>query len=376
MSAAANAGLLVLLLMLIAGTVTGAPAPGSSPSPAGDGTRIIVFDTTTGAGIPDAQVYFDGELAGRTSSPEGSFILSKQVFGKHSFRITKSGYKETTVKTNGDDEITVLLHPSAIHTLYGTRLPEQSLNIVFVPSNTSYDCTMKQVIPATQYSGSPDAFLADVQRLLSNRLFPLEKYSTTPAQLPADYRDRLSISYYWDGTTYADAFAGCAGTLPAGFYEDAPYTDVAVILYPEYKGSDSSGTCEPVGCANAPGPGPQVYFKVAANRGAIFLHESGHAMFGLMDTYCGQTYYQENQPSANIWGSNASCREDVQRYRWNATLCRSISAGSAPGVVRCEAGFYRYDPDPDLMSQTGLTAKFGETATRRIRYVLDTITGG
>jgi len=340
----------------------------------GSRMTVSVRDTATGAGIAGAQVYVDGKLAGTTSADEGAFTYEWAEAKKHSFRIAKDGYREKTVTAEKSADITVLLQPSAIHRLFGEGLPEQSLDIVFVPSGTSYDCTNKQVVPATKYIGSPDAFLADVRRLVANRLFSLEKYSAAAGQIPADYKDRLSISYYWNGYRYADAFSGCAGRLPDGFYDEAPYTDVAIILYPEYKGSDTTGTCEPVGCTSSPGPGPQVYFKVAADRGAIFLHETGHAMFGLMDTYCGNTYYEENQPSANIWVSKENCRNDAQNYGWNASLCRAIAGGS-PKVSLCGEGLTKYDLDPDLMGGTGITAKFGDASTRRIRYVLDMIRG-
>ena len=276
----------------------------------------------------------------------------------------------------GQDGITVSLRPSAIHRLAGSGQTATSLDIVFVPSATSYNCTGRQVVADPAYTGSPESFLADVRRLVTNRLLALGQYTAAPGQLPAGYPGQLNIYYYWDGYTFADAFDGCAGTLPGGFYDDAPYADVAVILYSEYSGTDTTGTCEPLGCTSSPGPGPQVYFKVAADHGTVFLHESGHAMFGLMDTYCGNTYYVENQPAANIWGSEAGCTADTQKNGGDAALCRPIGGTSAEGLAACDSGFYRYDADPDLMGSTGLTAKFGEAATRRIRYVLDTVQGG
>lgn len=340
-------------------------------------TTVNVRDARTGNGIADAFVYIDGSLACRTSSDSGSCTPGKRAGGTHSCRVVKDGYKETTVRFSGSDAyLTISLQPSPIHKLAGAGTPEQSLDIIFVPSATSYDCTVQQKIPDDRYTKSPDAFLADVRRLITNRLLSLDKYTSVPGLIPTDYRERLNIWYYWDGYTFADAFNGCAGTLPDSFYDDAPYADVAIILYPEYRGTDTTGTCEPVGCTSGPGPGPQVYFKVAADRGVIFLHESGHAMFGLMDTYCGNTYYEENGPNANIWGSNASCRDYAQENSWDATLCRPIAGSPVPGYADCVTGFYRYDPDPDIMSSTGISARFGGAATRRITYVLDTVRGG
>ncbi len=54
--------------------------------------------------------------------------------------------------------------------------------------------------------------------------------------LPKDFRERFNFYYYWDTGSYADAFEGCAGTLPNEFWNDAPFTDVAIIMYPSYEG--------------------------------------------------------------------------------------------------------------------------------------------
>jgi hypothetical protein len=368
-------------LFLVNAGKGGMAPPGSLLNPNLSGntgtTTVSVRDAATGDAIADAFVYTDGKLACRTSPESGSCTAGSPAAGSHSCRVTKEGYRENTVWFSGSDtSLSVFMQPSAIHKLAGSNPPEHALDIVFVPSYTSYDCTKGQTVNDDRYVAGSAAFLADVRRLVTNRILMLDTFSSSPGLLPAGYRGQMNIYYYWDGNSFADAFDGCAGALPEGFYNEAPYTDVAVILYPEYKGTDMTGTCEPVGCTSSPGPGPQVHFKVAADRGAIFLHESGHAMFGLMDTYCGNTYYEENAPNANIWGSNASCREEVKRNGGNVTLCRPIAGSPVPGYADCITRFYRYDPDPDIMSSTGISARFGDAATLRIAYILDTIRGG
>ena len=49
----------------------------------------------------------------------------------------------------------------------------------------------------------------------------------------------------------------------------------------------------------------------------IFLHESGHVVFRLIDTYCGDTYYVENSPFPNVWSSEASCKKNAEQERWD-----------------------------------------------------------
>ena len=339
--------------------------------------EINVRDAKTGAGIAGAMVYFDGNLVGQTSAKDGSFNLGKQDDGSHSVRITKDGYRETTViaDENSGNVLSVRLVPSPVHRILGTGSPENSLDIVFVASNTSYDGQVQQKTAADRYIGHEDAFLADVRHLVGDRLLHVEEYSRVPSLIPADYGQRLNIYYYWDESSYADAFNGCAGTLPEGFWDDAPFADVAVILYPSYTGNGSSS--EPQGCSNGLGPGLQSWFKAPADKGQVFLHESGHAVFGLMDTYCGETYYAENQPFPNIWGSQAGCRQDASKNAgWNVSLCRPLSSASSLNTTSCGNGFWKYDPSPDLMGGTGPTAKFGEAATLRIQYILDGFRGG
>ena len=51
----------------------------------------------------------------------------------------------------------------------------------------------------------------------------------------------------------------------------------------------------------------------------IFLHESGHVVFGLIDTYCGDTYYVENSPFPNVWDSENSCKDSARRLEgWDS----------------------------------------------------------
>ncbi|MFA6225671.1 MAG: hypothetical protein WC620_05690 [Methanoregula sp.] len=112
----------------------------------------------------------------------------------------------------------------------------------------------------------------------------IDRFLSVPAKIPADFQKELNIYYYWDGERYADAFNGCAGTLPDDFWVEAPFADGAIILYLKYYGPNKGSPCEPIGCTNGIGPGTSTWFKAPANNGPVFLHEAGHAIFGLMDT--------------------------------------------------------------------------------------------
>jgi hypothetical protein len=106
----------------------------------------------------------------------------------------------------------------------------------------------------------------------------------------------------------------------------------------------------------------------------IFLHESGHVVFGLIDTYCGPTYYQENKPSPNVWSSQEACIATAIQEHWNTSECRQITKPATSRTREaCVKNFWKWDPDPDIMGSGAYTGRFGNASTLRIRYMLDTI---
>jgi hypothetical protein len=341
------------------------------------GIEVRVRNEKTGAGIAGAEVYYDGKMAGKTSETDGIYVIEKNTTGSHSVRVVKPGYRETTVITsaNTGSSLNIQLQPSAITQIAGSESHEAVLDIVFVPSGTSYDCQQQKIIPADPYIDHPETFVNDTRRLSELTLFQLGKYSSDPTKIPLDYRKELNIYYYWDGERYADAFKGCAGTLPDGFWDEAPFTDIAIIIYPKYYGPNKGSPCEPIGCTNGMGPGTHTWFKAPANNAPVFLHESGHAIFGLMDTYCGDTYYTENDPFPNIWLSAKNCKDATTKNGGSDSACRQITGGVTGSKSTCEKEYWKYDRDVDLMAVTSLSATFGESSTQRIQYIFNKVAG-
>lgn len=337
--------------------------------PEGTGLTVIVTDARTGSPLAGAAVYRDGEYLGTTGSDGSLAPGGAGGNDTHSYRATAEGYREETVAGTGTGEVDLALSPSAVHRILGSASPDTALDIVFVPSNTSYSCTDRQKEADNRYAASAEAFLADIRPLVTEQLLGLSSFTSRPDEIPAGLSQHLNVWYYWDGERFADAFDGCAGRLPEGYADEVPFADMTVILYPSYTGAYTGPECEPQGCANGPGAGSQSCIKTPAGKGRVFLHETGHALFGLMDTYCGETYYAENDPHANIWGSAANCSGEAAADGWNISLCRPLAATAATGA--CTGSFWRADPDPDLMGDTGPGAIFGNASTARIRYVLD-----
>jgi hypothetical protein len=106
----------------------------------------------------------------------------------------------------------------------------------------------------------------------------------------------------------------------------------------------------------------------------IFLHESGHVVFGLIDTYCGDTYYIENSPFPNVWRSEYSCQQTAEQNGWNPSSCRQIlKPASSRSKDPCVKDFWRADPDPDIMGSGAYSGRFGNASTLHIRYIFETI---
>ena len=294
----------------------------------------------------------------------------------HSIRITKTGYEEVTRKitVNKSEYVIIQLNDSKLIPLVVNGPVESKIDIVFIPSTTTYNCNLKKKIPIDTYTGDRQRFVNDVTTKIIPLFSRLDTLTSAQVGLPSDYADRFNFYYYWDPEDKADAFDGCAGKLPEQFRKNAPATDVAIILYPSYLGMYSGSPCEPNACANGLGPGSGSQLKAPADSTMIFLHESGHVVFGLIDTYCGPTYYRENSPSPNVWSTLDACMTSAAQEHWNTSECRQITKPATSRTPEaCVKNFWKLDPDPDIMGSGAYTGRFGNASTLHIRYMLDTI---
>ncbi len=337
---------------------------------------IRTWDAKNGTPLVGAHVYLDGESVGTSSDDKGIKELRNVARGNHSIRVTKTGYDEVTKKisVNKSEHVIIQLNDSKLIPLVVNGPAESKIDIVFIPSTTTYDCNLKKKIPVDTYTGDRLRFVNDVNTKVATLFSRLDTLTSAQVGLPSDYSDRFNFYYYWDPEDKADAFDGCAGKLPEQFRKNAPATDVAIILYPTYLGRYSGSPCEPNACASGLGPGSGSYMKAPADSSMIFLHESGHVVFGLIDTYCGPTYYRENMPSPNVWSTEEACITTAIREHWNASECRQITK-PATSFARegCVKNFWKWDPDPDIMGSGAYSGRFGNASTLRIRYMLDTI---
>ena len=334
------------------------------------GLLVGVTDSQTGTGIDSAAIYFDGGYAGVTSETEGKGTLriTDISAGSHTIRITNTGYQTQTKRITFPGETVVRI--SLVHTNLVSLDPENNnshaINIVFVPSSTYYRTSDNSKIKTDEYTGNETRFREDVIRIINTTFLDFPAMTDPSIPFPPDFSDRLKFFYYFDPTLSADAFSGCAGSIPDQYWNRVTFSDLTIILYPKYEGWHTDALSQPVGCFEDSGAGHR-QMKIPTNRDMVVFHESGHALFGLVDTYCGDTYYFENNPFPNVWSSLDECRASATMDRRDPDQCRVIQQDPS-SQYSCTKNFWRWDPDPDIMRTTD--GRFGPASTERIENVL------
>jgi hypothetical protein len=253
--------------------------------------------------------------------------------------------------------------------VYLARSPEKAIDIVFVPSGTAYSkdgpCKVRDT-----YTKDEETFRMLVQEAVLNYYWNLQASSSNT--LRPDYRERMNFYYYWRPGKTAETCGSCAGTLPDTFWTDAYFADVAGILYPP----TTPGYPGCHGCASMLGPAKSQFAAPGYDRsGRITVHETGHAVFALVDTYCGDTYYTQNNPHPNVWASHQDCFISMLLTNRNPTQCRQILYDN-PNTAKnpdCSREFWKWDPDPDLMRT--LDGQFHLMSVNKINYIFDTYAG-
>jgi hypothetical protein len=79
-------------------------------------------------------------------------------------------------------------------------------------------------------------------------------------------------------------------------------------------------------------------FSAEINYDKTIVHESGHALFGLIDEYCCDTRYQQRPQVPNVWASLSACELDAPNLGYPKEFCTQIARdGDA-------VNFWRIDP--------------------------------
>jgi hypothetical protein len=200
-------------------------------------------------------------------------------------------------------------------------------------------------VPDADYGGNMAAFLADVGANITQRLG-----AVTPIN-----------SHLGDFNFYFTALPGdvtngtCgASTLPANLLSLCPYADAVVVLHQGTRTDCTSWS------------GQTGVFGAEGTVGRSFIHEGGHAMFGLRDEYasdrdpnpsCNYTSYDSSRSlPSNIWDTQADCRLDAQSQGWDPNQCYMYTA--------CQGDWWKLG-DPSLANDA---ARYADASSRFIMF--------
>ena len=359
-------GLILVILILITFTYSVSAASYQNS------VVVNVKDTRTQENLGGALVYLDGGYIGETSLNDKTEILVLQNIrpGIHTVRVTRVGFKETMKKFvfPGDITVNVEISRESLVSLNPDGPAPHAIDVVFYPSSTSYNCSAQTKVSNPTYITNETRFRDDVQNVINRTYLDMDTLTSRVNPLPENYRERFNFYYYYDPTSPADAFSGCAGTVPVRYWTEVPFSDVTVILYPTYYGIYSNISCQPTGCNEDSGPGHNL-MKAPADKLMLFNHETGHAVYGLIDTYCGDTYYSQNDPYPNVWTSVKSCTSNAVANHRDPEQCQQIQKKNLLTSPSCVKDFWQWDPNPDIMAN-GYEGTFGPASTQRINYIL------
>lgn len=141
------------------------------------------------------------------------------------------------------------------------------------------------------------------------------------------------------------AEAGGCGTPDTDVAIDATYRDVDAILH----------VADLRDCANGS------RFSAEGGPTKAFLHESGHAVFGLADEYDGDTSYFEPAVEPNIWADESDCRSEQTAQGRPASTCGEFT-------IR-QGGWWRSHSGRTVMTFGNLVDPWGAEGEERVEWV-------
>lgn len=224
---------------------------------------------------------------------------------------------------------------------------DDRIDLVFVP-NEDYGT-------AEDRSTWLPTFLAHVNTQIDDRL---------GGQAPVSGNlDKFNFYYTERQGRVSDAAQNCGenASLPDDLIEDCTFGDSFVVFHQEIFGDCASTNLRPT-IYSAEGS------TATPAQARSFIHETGHAVFGLADEYDGaprcSTFYFQPAPHANIWSTEDACRTEVEAEGWEPDECQEFTS--------CQGGWWKLGTDPFIMQDgTFFGNGWGEPGGRRISWLLD-----
>lgn len=124
------------------------------------------------------------------------------------------------------------------------------------------------------------------------------------------YQNNLDNFNFWVYTRSASV-SGC-GTVDANASTEIPWRDVDAILH-----VGNLQDCTNLGLR---------HFTAEGGPTKAFLHESGHAVFGLADEYNGPTHYFEPSDEPNIFDEESGCRTEQTGKGREPDSCKQFTS--------------------------------------------------
>jgi hypothetical protein len=207
-------------------------------------------------------------------------------------------------------------------------------------------------------------FISDAKYIITKAYYTLHERTQPPLSL--NYRNKFNF-YYWNHVNQVIANSTNPIPIPPGFWTAAPFTDAAPEIYYTTGGLGGVSWWPPRAFHRTPGRYRNYPSDVIPQIHGQALHEAGHGIFDLVDTYCDpRTPYKQISTWPNVWTSLSSCRNDIHGRGWNNTHCRQVAD------VGCALPYYRYDtdvPEDDVM-EWGMNL-FGPAGSRRLKWVFE-----
>jgi parallel beta-helix repeat protein len=208
-------------------------------------------------------------------------------------------------------------------------------------------------IPDTDYWGSLDDFLEDVEDLITTEFGAVDPIMFS--------MDKFNF-HFMEEEGEAEAHpAPCGGTTPAEFEDvECDLADAVVILHLTEFGDCTTGSFQ--------------FTAEGSNTQRSFIHEAGHGIFKLKDEYEDTTSpctgYSQNDDDggpANIWSSQANCEAEAIAEGWDEERCEDPFCDEDPC---CGSGWWKVDHDaPEIMINN--SNGFGVACSRRINWIFD-----
>lgn len=173
-------------------------------------------------------------------------------------------------------------------------------------------------------------------------------------------RDDAAPDTTGDGIPDGDGITDtCQHVLPANLGRDYGFGNVRAILHPATPPPGNVNTLRE--CARGG------VFSAEAGETGVFIHETGHAGWGLADEYAPDGGYFQADPNPNTYLSLLACTDDVGRLGGVAADCRGMDSAFDADT---DPDFWVSDPATnDLMNDN----QFARRAdNRRIDFVFGT----